>query len=175
MLVFILDVGFLFLVIGFYVFIEEEVWEDFLFLGFLLEMVYFLGGLFVEQFGWRNLGVESFSLLQGFLFYNGIVLSSQKGYEEGVIGDREEGVGVVFEGFLQEVLELLRFMDFIQFQFWELEYQVLVVWDWLKFCRVWQEYVLVESLMECILESFVFFNVDFVLDELFLFGGFQSF
>nr|XP_054111436.1 RIPOR family member 3 isoform X6 [Callithrix jacchus] len=168
------DVGFLPLAISPHASTEEEAREEPPSPGVLPQMAHFSGGPFAEQPGWRHLGVESPSLPRGSPFPNGTAPSSQKGHEEGATGDREDRPGLVLEGPLQEVLELLRPTDSTQPQLRELEYQVLGFRDRLKPCRARQEHASTESLMEYILESFAFLNVDFTPDELSLFGGSQA-
>ncbi|XP_054111436.2 RIPOR family member 3 isoform X6 [Callithrix jacchus] len=168
------DVGFLPLAISPHASTEEEAREEPPSPGVLPQMAHLSGGPFAEQPGWRHLGVESPSLPRGSPFPNGTAPSSQKGHEEGATGDREDRPGLVLEGPLQEVLELLRPTDSTQPQLRELEYQVLGFRDRLKPCRARQEHASTESLMEYILESFAFLNADFTPDELSLFGGSQG-
>ncbi|XP_074262745.1 RIPOR family member 3 isoform X3 [Saimiri boliviensis] len=168
------DVGFLPLAISPHASIEEEAREDPPSPGVLPQMAHLSGGPFAEQPGWRHLGVETPSLPRGSPFPNGTAPSSQKGHEKGATGDREDGPGLVLEGPLQEVLELLRPTDSTQPQLRELEYQVLGFRDRLKPCRARQEHASAESLMEYILESFAFLSADFTPDELSLFGGSQG-
>ncbi|XP_012659414.1 RIPOR family member 3 [Otolemur garnettii] len=168
------DVGFLPLAIGLNTSIEEEAQEEPPPLGLLPEMAHLAGGTFVEQPGWRNLGVESPNLLRGSLFHNHTGPSSQKGQDEGETRDRDDRPGMALERPLQEVLELLRSADPAQPQLRELEYQVLSLRDQLKPRGTRQEHTSAESLMECILESFAFLNADFAPDELSLYGGSQG-
>ncbi|XP_053430278.1 RIPOR family member 3 isoform X2 [Nycticebus coucang] len=168
------DVGFLPLAIGPNTSIEEEAQEDPPPLGLLPEMAHLAGGTFVEQPGWRNLGVESPNLPQGSPFHNHTGPRSQKGQDEGEPRDREDRPGLALERPLQEVLELLRSADPAQPQLRELEYQILSLRDQLQPSGARREHASAESLMECILESFAFLNANFAPDELSLYGGSQG-
>ncbi|XP_025787963.1 RIPOR family member 3 [Puma concolor] len=168
------DVGLLPVAIGPNTSIEEEAQEDPRSLGLLPEMAHLAGGSFVEQPGWRNLGIEAPSLPRGSPFHNHTVPGSQKDDDEGEAADGADGPGVTLERPLQEVLDLLRSMDTAQPQLRELEYQVLGCRDRLKPRGARQEHASSESLMECILESFAFLNADLAPQELSLCGGCQG-
>ncbi|XP_062933577.1 RIPOR family member 3 [Cynocephalus volans] len=168
------DVGFLPLALGLNASIEEEAQEEPPSPGLLPDMAHLVEGSFVEQPGWRNLGVESPNLPQGFPFRSCTIPNSEKGQDEGETRDGTDGPGLALERPLQEVLELLRSMDPAQPQLRELEYQVLSLRDRLKPRRAQQENASAESLMECILESFAFLNSDFTPDELSLLRGSQG-
>uniref|UniRef100_A0A4X1UGY4 FAM65 N-terminal domain-containing protein n=1 Tax=Sus scrofa TaxID=9823 RepID=A0A4X1UGY4_PIG len=155
------DVGFLPLAVGPNTSIEEEAQEDPPPLGLLPEMFHLVGGSFVEQPGWRNLGVESPDLPRGSPFDNHRVPGSQEGHVE---GDTQDG----------EVLDLLRSTDPAPPQLRELEYQVLSFRDRLKPHGARLEHASAESLMECILQSFSFLNAHMAPHELALFGGSQG-
>lgn len=126
------DVGLLPVAIGPNTSIEEEAQEDPQSPGLLPEMAHLAGGSFVEQPGWRNLGIEAPSLPRGSPFHNHTVPGSQKDDDEGEAEDGADGPGVTLERPLQEVLDLLRSMDTAQPQLRELEYQVLGCRDRLK-------------------------------------------
>lgn len=126
------DVGFLPLAVGPNTSIEEEAQEDPPPLGLLPEMFHLVGGSFVEQPGWRNLGVESPDLPRGSPFDNHRVPGSQEGHVEGDTQDGVDGLRVPLERPLQEVLDLLRSTDPAPPQLRELEYQVLSFRDRLK-------------------------------------------
>ncbi|XP_036757882.1 RIPOR family member 3 isoform X9 [Manis pentadactyla] len=164
------DVGFLPLAVGLNASIEEEVQEEPPALGLLPEVAHLAGGPFVEQPGWRHLGVDSPKLAQGSLFHNHTIL----GRDEGETGHRVDEPGVTLERPLQEVLDLLRSVDPSQPQLRELEYQVLSFRERLEPQGARPEHASAESLMECILESFAFLNTDFAPQELPLFGGSQD-
>nr|XP_017507401.2 RIPOR family member 3 isoform X2 [Manis javanica] len=164
------DVGFLPLAVGLNASIEEEAQEEPPALGLLPEMAHLAGGPFVEQPGWRHLGVESPKPAQGSLFHNHTIL----GHDEGETGHRVDEPGVTLERPLQEVLDLLRSVDPSQPQLRELEYQVLSFRERLEPQGACPEHASAESLMECILESFAFLNADFAPQELPLFGGPQD-
>ncbi|XP_044909432.1 RIPOR family member 3 isoform X1 [Felis catus] len=168
------DVGLLPVAIGPNTSIEEEAQEDPQSPGLLPEMAHLAGGSFVEQPGWRNLGIEAPSLPRGSPFHNHTVPGSQKDDDEGEAEDGADGPGVTLERPLQEVLDLLRSMDTAQPQLRELEYQVLGCRDRLKPRGARQEHASSESLMECILESFAFLNADLAPQELSLCGGCQG-
>uniref|UniRef100_A0A8P0SG91 RIPOR family member 3 n=1 Tax=Canis lupus familiaris TaxID=9615 RepID=A0A8P0SG91_CANLF len=168
------DVGFLPLAIGPNTSIEEEAQEDPRPLGLLPEMAHQAGGPFVEQPGWRNLGIEGPSLPRGSPFHNHTDPGSQTDHDEGETEDGVDGPGVALERPLQEVLDLLRSVDPTQPQLRELEFQVLGFRDRLKPRGARQEHASAESLMECILESFAFLNADLAPQELSLFGGCQG-
>ncbi|XP_077913424.1 RIPOR family member 3 isoform X3 [Halichoerus grypus] len=168
------DVGFLPLAIGPNSSIEEEAQEDPQPLGLLPEMDPLAEGSFVEQPGWRNLGIEGPDLPQGSPFHNHTAPGSQKDHGEGETEDRVDGPEVSLERPLQEVLDLLRSVDPTQPQLRELEYQVLGFRNRLKPRGACQEHASAESLMECILESFAFLNADLAPQDLSLFGGCQG-
>ncbi|XP_004370302.2 RIPOR family member 3 isoform X3 [Trichechus manatus latirostris] len=168
------DVGFLPLALGPNTSIEEEACEDPSSLGLLPEMAQLAGGSFVEQPGWRDLGVESPNLSRGSPMYNCMIPGSREGQDEGETEDGVDGTGMALEQPLQEVLELLRSTAPTQPPLRELEYQVLGFRDRLKPRAAHREHVSAESLMECILESFAFLHADFAPDELSLFGGSQG-
>lgn len=129
-----LDVGFLPLAIGPNTSAEEEVQEDSPSLGLLPEMVHLSGGTFVEQPGWRNLGVGSPNLPRGSPLHNHTMPGSRKDHGEGESGDRVDGPRMTLERPLQEVLDLLRCTGPAQPRLQELEYQVLSFRDRLKVC-----------------------------------------
>ncbi|XP_044938025.1 RIPOR family member 3 isoform X3 [Mustela putorius furo] len=164
------DVGFLPFAIGPNTSIEEEAQEDAQPLGLLPEIAHLAGAAFVEQPGWRNLGIEDPDLPGGSPVHNHTAPGSQKDHDEGEPEDRVDGPEVTLERPLQEVLDLLRSVD-PQPQLRELEYQLLSFRDRLKPHRAPQEHASAESLMECILESFAFLNADLAPQELSLFGG----
>ncbi|XP_045837790.1 RIPOR family member 3 isoform X2 [Meles meles] len=164
------DVGFLALAIGPNTSIEEEAQEDPQPLGLLPEIAHLAGATFVEQPGWRNLGIEDPDLPGGTPVHNHTALGSQKDHDEGEPEDRADGPEVTLERPLQDVLDLLRSVD-PQPQLRELEFQLLSFRDRLKPCRAPQDHASAESLMECILESFAFLNADLAPQELSLFGG----
>ncbi|XP_044118775.1 RIPOR family member 3 isoform X3 [Neovison vison] len=164
------DAGFLPLAIGPNPSIEEEAQEDPQPLGLLPETAHLAGAAFVEQPGWRNLGIEDPDLPGGSPVHNHIAPGSQKDHDEGEPEDRVDGPEVTLERPLQEVLDLLSSVD-PQPQLRELEYQLLSFRDRLKLRRAPQEHASAESLMECILESFAFLNADLAPQELSLFGG----
>uniref|UniRef100_A0A8D0V477 FAM65 N-terminal domain-containing protein n=1 Tax=Sus scrofa TaxID=9823 RepID=A0A8D0V477_PIG len=168
------DVGFLPLAVGPNTSIEEEAQEDPPPLGLLPEMFHLVGGSFVEQPGWRNLGVESPDLPRGSPFDNHRVPGSQEGHVEGDTQDGVDGLRVPLERPLQEVLDLLRSTDPAPPQLRELEYQVLSFRDRLKPHGARLEHASAESLMECILQSFSFLNAHMAPHELALFGGSQG-
>uniref|UniRef100_A0A8C3VVJ3 RIPOR family member 3 n=1 Tax=Catagonus wagneri TaxID=51154 RepID=A0A8C3VVJ3_9CETA len=168
------DVGFLPLAIGPNTSIEEEAQEDPPPLGLLPEMFHLAGGSFVEQPGWRNLGVEGPDLPRGPLFDNHRVPGSQEGHVEGDTEDGVDGPGVPLERPLQEVLDLLRSTDPAPPQLRELEYQVLSFRDRLKPRGARLEHASAESLMECILQSFSFLNAHIAPHELAMFGDSQG-
>ncbi|KAM8775395.1 RIPOR family member 3 isoform 2-T2 [Rhynchonycteris naso] len=167
------DVGFLPLAMGPNAYIEEEAQEEPPPLGLLPEMAHLAGGSFVEQPGWRDLGVESPSLSQGSPLHNHTMLGSLKN-QDGETGDGVDEAGVNPERPLQEVLDLLRSTEPSQLRLRELEYQVLSFRDRLKPRGGRREHRSAESLMECILESFAFLNADFTPHELSLFGDPQG-
>ncbi|XP_037061470.1 RIPOR family member 3 isoform X3 [Peromyscus leucopus] len=148
--------------------IEEGTREDPPPLGLLPGLAHPVGGVLVEQPGWRDLGGERLALRQDAPVHSRVEprSRSRKGQEEG------DGAGV--ERPVQEVLDLLRSADPSQPQLRELEYQVLGFRDRLKPRGVQPEAVSVQSLMDCILESFAFLNADLASDELSLFGGSQA-
>ncbi|XP_057558888.1 RIPOR family member 3 isoform X3 [Hippopotamus amphibius kiboko] len=168
------DVGFLPLAIGPNTSIEEEAQEDPPPLGLLPEMFHLAEGSFVEQPGWRNLGVESPDLPRGSPFHNHMMPGSQEGHNEGETEDRVDGPGVPLERPLQDVLDLLRSTDPALSQLRELEYQVLSFRDRLKPCGACREHASAESLMECILESFSFLSAHIAPHQLALFGDSQG-
>ncbi|XP_042132792.2 RIPOR family member 3 isoform X1 [Peromyscus maniculatus bairdii] len=148
--------------------IEEGTREEPPPLGLLPGLAHPVGGVLVEQPGWRDLGGERLALQQDAPVHSCVEprSRSRKGQEEG------DGDGV--ERPVQEVLDLLRSADPSQPQLRELEYQVLGFRDRLKPRGVQPEAVSVQSLMDCILESFAFLNADLAGDELSLFGGSQA-
>ncbi|XP_038187859.1 RIPOR family member 3 isoform X1 [Arvicola amphibius] len=146
--------------------IEEGTREEPPPLGLLPGLAHPVSGMLVEQPGWRDLGGERLTLLRDAPVHSPMVPQNQKGQEEG------DGDGV--ERPVQEVLDLLRSADTAQPQLRELEYQVLGLRDRLKPRGVQPEPVSVQSLMDCILESFAFLNADLASDELSLFGGSQA-
>ncbi|KAI5770380.1 RIPOR3 [Gulo gulo luscus] len=164
------DVGFLPLAIGPNTSIEEEAQEEPEPLGLLPEIAHLAGAAFVEQPGWRHLGIEDPDLPGGSPVHNHTAPGSQKDHDEGEPEDRAAGPEVTLERPLQEVLDLLRSVD-PQPQLRELEYQLLSIRDRLKPRGAPQEHASAESLMECILESFAFLNADLAPQELSLFGG----
>ncbi|KAF4023743.1 hypothetical protein G4228_015356 [Cervus hanglu yarkandensis] len=151
--------------------IEEEAQEDPPPLGLLPDMLHLAEGSFVEQPGWRDLGVGTPDLSRGSPFHNHVLPGSQEGPDEGDPEDTAGGPGLPLERPLQEVLDLLRSMDPAPPQLRELEYQVLTFRDRLKPRRARREHASAESLMECILESFSFLNAHIAPHELALFGG----
>ncbi|XP_006839247.1 PREDICTED: protein FAM65C [Chrysochloris asiatica] len=168
------DVGFLPLALGPNTSIEEEALEEPPSMGFLPETAQLVGGLFVEQPGWRDLGVESPNLPHSSPLHSRVIRACRESQDA---GEAEEGVdrpGMALEQPLQEVLELLRSTAPSQPQLRELEYQILGFRDRLKPCGAHREQVSAESLMECLLESFAFLHADFGSDELSLFGGSQG-
>lgn len=128
------DAGFLPLAIGPNASIEEEAQEEPPSPGLLPEMARLAGGSFVEQPGWRDLGIESPSLPQGSTFHNHTMLGSKRGHDEEETRDGVHEPGVTLERPLQEVLDLLRCTDSSQPRLRELEYQVLSFRDRLKVC-----------------------------------------
>ncbi|XP_075383859.1 RIPOR family member 3 [Tenrec ecaudatus] len=175
------DVGFLPLTLGLSTSIEEETHEASPSLGLVPELTQLAGGLFVEQPGWRDLGVEIPKLPQDPPLHTLMPVGHQEGQEEGEAayeGDDEgaggEEPGVALEQSLQEILELLRSSAPAPPPLQELEYQVLGFRDRLKPRHPPREHASAESLMECILESFAFLHADLTPDELSLFGGSQS-
>ncbi|KAM9682488.1 RIPOR family member 3 isoform 1-T1 [Dama dama] len=154
--------------------IEEEAQEDPPPLGLLPDMLHLAEGSFVEQPGWRDLGVGTPDLSRGSPFHNHALPGSQEGPDEGDPEDTAGGPGLPLERPLQEVLDLLRSMDPAPPQLRELEYQVLTFRDRLKPRRACREHASAESLMECILESFSFLNAHIAPHELALFGGAQG-
>lgn len=125
------DVGFLALAIGPNTSIEEEAQEDPQPLGLLPEIAHLAGATFVEQPGWRNLGIEDPDLPGGTPVHNHTALGSQKDHDEGEPEDRADGPEVTLERPLQDVLDLLRSVD-PQPQLRELEFQLLSFRDRLK-------------------------------------------
>ncbi|XP_055249485.1 RIPOR family member 3 isoform X4 [Moschus berezovskii] len=168
-----LDVGFLPSAMGPNTSIEEEAQEDPPPLGLLPDMLRLAEGSFVEQPGWRDLGVGTPDLSRGSPFHNCVLPGSQGGPDVDP-KDTVGGLGLPLERPLQEVLDLLRSMDPAPPQLRELEYQVLTFRDRLKPRRARQEHASAESLMECILESFSFLNAHISPHELALFGGSQG-
>lgn len=126
------DVGFLPLAIGPNTSIEEGAQEDPPPLGLLPEVFHLAEGSFVEQPGWRNLGVESLDLPRGSPFCNHEIPGGQEGHDEAETEDGVDGPGVPLERPLQDVLDLLRSTDSAPPQLRELEYQVLSFRDRLK-------------------------------------------
>ncbi|XP_074173984.1 RIPOR family member 3 isoform X3 [Rhinolophus sinicus] len=167
------DVGFLPLAIGPNASIEEaqEVPPS---PGLLPEVVHLAEGSFVEQPGWRNLGIESPSRPRGATFHNHTIPGSGKSQDEEETKDGVDKPGVTLERPLQEVLDLLKCTDSSQPQLRELEYQVLSFRDRLKPRGGRQEHRSAESLMNCILESFSFLSADLAPHELSLFGSPQG-
>ncbi|XP_019496511.1 PREDICTED: protein FAM65C isoform X1 [Hipposideros armiger] len=168
------DAGFLPLAIGPNASIEEEAQEELPSPGLLPEMARLAGGSFVEQPGWRDLGIESPSLPRGSTFHNHTMPGSKRGHDEEETRDGVRESEVTLERPLQEVLDLLRCTDSSQPRLRELEYQVLSFRDRLKPRGGRQEHSSAESLMNCILESFTFLNADLAPHELSLFGGPQG-
>lgn len=168
------DAGFLPLAIGPNASIEEEAQEEPPSPGLLPEMARLAGGSFVEQPGWRDLGIESPSLPRGSTFHNHTMPGSKRGHDEEETRDGVRESEVTLERPLQEVLDLLRCTDSSQPRLRELEYQVLSFRDRLKPRGGRQEHSSAESLMNCILESFTFLNADLAPHELSLFGGPQG-
>ncbi|XP_059934632.1 RIPOR family member 3 [Mesoplodon densirostris] len=168
------DVGFLPLAIGPNTSIEEGVQEDPPPLGLLPEVFHLAEGSFVEQPGWRNLGVDSLDLPRGSPFRNHVIPGGQEGHDEAETEDGVDGPGVPLERPLQDVLDLLRSMDPAPPQLRELEYQVLSFRDRLKPRGARREHASAESLMEYILESFSFLSAHIAPHELALFGGSQG-
>lgn len=168
------DAGFLPLAIGPNASIEEEAQEEPPSPGLLPEMTRLAGGSFVEQPGWRDLGIESPSLPRGSTFHNHTMPGSGRGHDEEETGDGVHEPGVTLQRPLQEVLDLLRCTDTSQPRLRELEYQVLSFRDRLKPRGGRQEHSSAESLMNCILESLTFLNADLAPHELSLFGGPQG-
>ncbi|XP_036042547.1 RIPOR family member 3 isoform X2 [Onychomys torridus] len=148
--------------------IEEGAKEEPPPLGLLPGLAHPVGGVLVEQPGWRDLGGERLTLLQDAPVHSRVVPQSRS--RQG----QEEGAGDGVERPVQEVLDLLRSADPAQPQLRELEYQVLGFRDRLKPRGVQPEAVSVQSLMDCILESFAFLNADLASDEMSLFGGSQA-
>ncbi|XP_039085942.1 RIPOR family member 3 [Hyaena hyaena] len=155
------DVGFLPLAVGPSTPIEEETPPS---LGLGLEMAHLAGGSFVEQPGWRDLGAEVPNLPRGPPFHSHSVPGRQRDGDEGGAEDRVDGP-------LQEVLDLLRSVDTAPPQLRELEYQVLSFRDRLKPRGAHREHACVDSLMECVLESFAFLSADLAPQALPLCGG----
>ncbi|KAM5220831.1 RIPOR family member 3 isoform 5-T5 [Hipposideros larvatus] len=168
------DTGFLPLAIGPNASIEEEAQEEPPSPGLLPEMARLAGGSFVEQPGWRDLGIESPSLPRGSTFHNHTMPGSKRGHDEEETRDGVREPEVTLERPLQEVLDLLRCTDSSQPPLRELEYQVLSFRDRLKPRGGRREHSSAESLMNCILESFTFLNADLAPHELSLFGGPQG-
>ncbi|XP_033696781.1 RIPOR family member 3 isoform X8 [Tursiops truncatus] len=168
------DVGFLPLAIGPNTSIEEGAQEDPPPLGLLPEVFHLAEGSFVEQPGWRNLGVESLDLPRGSPFRNHVIPGGQEGHDEAETEDGVDGPGVPLERPLQDVLDLLRSTDPAPPQLRELEYQVLSFRDRLKPRGARREHASAESLMEYILESFSFLSAHITPHELALFGGSQG-
>ena len=129
-----LDVGVLPSAMGPSTSIEEEAQEDPPPLGLLPDMLHLAEGSFVEQPGWRDLGVGPPDLSRGSPFHNHVLPGSQEGPNEGNPEDTAGGPGLPLERPLQEVLDLLRSMDPAPPQLRELEYQVLTFRDRLKVC-----------------------------------------
>ncbi|MEJ1279128.1 RIPOR family member 3 [Cricetulus griseus] len=161
------DVGFLPMPVGPTASIDKGTREEPPPLGLLPGLAHPAGGVLVEQPGWRDLGGERLALLQDAPIHSPMVPRSQKGQEEEDVGDGVERP-------VQEVLDLLRSANPTQPQLRELEYQVLGLRDRLKPRGVPPEPMSVQSLMDCILESFAFLNADLASDELSLFGGSQA-
>ncbi|XP_040589043.1 RIPOR family member 3 isoform X1 [Mesocricetus auratus] len=161
------DVGFLTVPVGPTASIEEGTREEPPPLGLLPSLAHPAGAVLAEQPGWRDLGGERGALLQDVPVQSPTMPQNRKGQEE-----EDEGDGV--ERPVQEVLDLLRSADPTQPQLRELEYQVLGLRDRLKPRGVQLEPASVQSLMDCILESFAFLNADLASDELSLFGGSQA-
>ena len=128
------DVGFLPLAVGPNTSVEEGAQEDPPPLGLLPEVFHLAEGSFVEQPGWRNLGVESLDLPRGSPFHNHVIPGGQEGHHEAETEDGVDGPGVPLERPLQDVLDLLRSTDSAPPQLRELEYQVLSFRDRLKVC-----------------------------------------
>ncbi|XP_025119075.1 RIPOR family member 3 isoform X5 [Bubalus bubalis] len=168
------DVGFLPSAMGPNTSIEEEAQEEPPPLGLLPDMLHLAEGSFVEQPGWRDLGVGTPDLSRGSPFHNDVLPGSQGGPDEGDPEDTASGPGLSLERPLQEVLDLLRSVDPALPQLRELEYQILAFRDRLKPRRARREHASTESLMECILESFSFLNAHIAPHELALFGGSQG-
>ncbi|KAI4575908.1 hypothetical protein MJG53_012111 [Ovis ammon polii x Ovis aries] len=168
------DVGFLPSAMGPNTSIEEEAQEDPPPLGLLPDMLHLAEGSFVEQPGWRDLGVGTPDLSRGSPFHNEALPGSQGGPDEGDPEDTEGGPALSLERPLQEVLDLLRSVDPAPPQLRELEYQILTFRERLKPRRAHREHASTESLMECILESFSFLNAHIAPHELALFGGSQG-
>ncbi|XP_070237148.1 RIPOR family member 3 isoform X3 [Bos mutus] len=168
------DVGFLPSAVGPNTSIEEEAQEEPPPLGLLPDMLHLAEGSFVEQPGWRDLGVGTPDLSRGSPFHDDALPGSQGGPDEGDPKDTASGPGLPLERPLQEVLDLLRSVDPAPPQLRELEYQILAFRDRLKPRRARREHASTESLMECILESFSFLNAHIAPHELALFGGSQG-
>ncbi|XP_059979916.1 RIPOR family member 3 isoform X2 [Lagenorhynchus albirostris] len=168
------DVGFLPLAIGPNTSIEEGAQEDPPPLGLLPEVFHLAEGSFVEQPGWRNLGVESLDRPRGSPFRNHVIPGGQEGHDETETEDGVDGPGVPLERPLQDVLDLLRSTDPAPPQLRELEYQVLSFRNRLKPRGARREHASAESLMEYILESFSFLSAHITPHELALFGGSQG-
>ncbi|XP_057385462.1 RIPOR family member 3 isoform X1 [Balaenoptera acutorostrata] len=168
------DVGFLPLAVGPNTSVEEGAQEDPPPLGLLPEVFHLAEGSFVEQPGWRNLGVESLDLPRGSPFHNHVIPGGQEGHHEAETEDGVDGPGVPLERPLQDVLDLLRSTDSAPPQLRELEYQVLSFRDRLKPRGARREHASAESLMEYILESFSFLSAHIAPHELALFGGSQG-
>ncbi|XP_010833425.1 PREDICTED: protein FAM65C [Bison bison bison] len=168
------DVGFLPSAVGPNTSIEEEAPEEPPPLGLLPDMLHLAEGSFVEQPGWRDLGVGTPDLSRGSPFHDDALPGSQGGPDEGDPKDTASGPGLPLERPLQEVLDLLRSVDPAPPQLRELEYQILAFRDRLKPRRARREHTSTESLMECILESFSFLNAHIAPHELALFGGSQG-
>lgn len=120
------DVGFLPMPVGSTACIEETR-EEPPPLGLLPGLAHPAGSVLLEQPGWRDLGGERQALLQDAPTHSPMVPRSQKGQEDGDVGDGVEGP-------VQEVLDLLRSADPAQPQLRELEYQVLGLRERLKVC-----------------------------------------
>ena len=128
------DVGFLPSAMGPNTSIEEEAQEEPPPLGLLPDMLHLAEGSFVEQPGWRDLGVGTPDLSRGSPFHNDVLPGSQGGPDEGDPEDTASGPGLSLERPLQEVLDLLRSVDPALPQLRELEYQILAFRDRLKVC-----------------------------------------
>lgn len=130
------DVGFLPSAMGPNTSIEEEAQEEPPPLGLLPDMLHLAEGSFVEQPGWRDLGVGTPDLSRGSPFHNEALPGSQGGPNEGDPEDTEGGPGLSLERPLQEVLDLLRSVDPAPPQLRELEYQILTFRERLKVCAL---------------------------------------
>uniref|UniRef100_A0A8C8SA44 RIPOR family member 3 n=1 Tax=Pelusios castaneus TaxID=367368 RepID=A0A8C8SA44_9SAUR len=88
---------------------------------------------------------------------------------------RPAGSTEALEKLLQEVLDLLKSQNPGQTQLEELEYQLLCIRDKLKLKTSHQKHSSMESLMvEMVMESFDFLNMDCSADELSLFGSVRT-